>query len=315
MIFVIILFNSFSNYYPNTNYDYISVSNPISTVSNLGIWVENVFFCHFNSKTIQLINFNVKILLEKSIFWNCSSIGNGGAIYIDSSQTDCILNKICSNFCFTNNNYGEFCYIKVGNSKKNYFYFNSIIYCNNNIQSGMCSFNLNYGNQNISNLNSSYNFKQQCSGQMIENSPISKIVFSTYSSNKVKNMICIDFHSGTYQFEYCNIINNTNSQSSSWGIIYAYSSTLTIYKCSIFLNSPTNLFNSNSANILIDSCWIQNYINNGAIITNLITITYYHLIYHYNTNFCFAKNPINLQTSQTKILNLKYLIYFKILLL
>ena len=220
-----------------------------------------LYDCTFQGLTDRAIDFSSssssnKLLVEYSSFNTCSSSGDGGAIYFGTSG-QCVLSSVCGVKCNTGNSqWGQFCYVWVssGETNKNHIIDSSVTLTKQtNARSTLYHWN---GDVSCKGVNVSNNQVYCFSGIYILNPSISSISFSSFRNNKASNYICLDFVSNTHQMTNTNIIEN-NQQSTSYGIIYASKSEVTMIHCSVFGNCETgsgSVFSVSSGSITCSNC-------------------------------------------------------------
>ena len=172
-----------------------------------------------------------------SMFYNCSSSLNGGAICFDSINSN--LRMICGNRCSCGAlKFGNFALIVA--SQTNKVEYLSISYCSHNMD-GCYPFCFESGNQRVDNTNSSMNNAYKYSGIGIFTPSSFTSALCTFSNNKV-SYICIYFSSitDTITLSYANILYN-NSPSGN-GVIYADGEGLKKMMFCIFQNNSNFLF-------------------------------------------------------------------------
>ena len=114
----------------NSHYDFfegnfVSISNfnerKTNFLSSFSI-ISSIFqsFHYSSSGSVFYISndLNLNISIIKNTYYNCSSIGNGGCIYINCINSNILLNMICSYLCVTySGDYrGQFGYISQSNN-------------------------------------------------------------------------------------------------------------------------------------------------------------------------------------------------------
>ena len=93
-------------------------------------------------------NIGIQIKLLNCIFYYCSSLNHGGAIFFISFKigSNAEIKNICGNSCFAGK-FPQFALINLETQSNNIFTFSSIINCSNNFI-GETSLDLYYGNIN-----------------------------------------------------------------------------------------------------------------------------------------------------------------------
>jgi len=194
------------------------VSLMYESISQARIHFEDSFeinFCFFKRLTQYSANGGVIFIdggsysmnLTNSMFYNCSSSSNGGAIYFNSSYSN--LRMICANRCSCGaSKVGSFADLRA--SQVNQLEFLSLSICSPAI-SGYDSVFLNNGDQRVDNTNSSMNSAIQGSGIYINNPSSFSGEYCTFSNNTARDGVCIDIYTatGTISLLYTNIIQNS----------------------------------------------------------------------------------------------------------
>ena len=287
--------------------------------------IENLllYYCFFirinnfesSGGIIYLSNLNGEMNINECIFYLCSCVGEGGAIYCYNISTNfsSLIKKTCANSCFTtlSSKYGQSFQIIISSTLNN---FNNLIEvsitkCSPNNLGGSYSFSLKNGNQLINKLNSSLNYCIFVSSIYIHNSNQFNLQFCTCNSNIVNNLVCIELSSinNNNNFSFTNIINNN---SPGHGLIYNNGGINNIFNSNFYLNQnylfyiyngKLNILNNNinHNHNLITTGIIPIYINNSNII-NLFKIQ------HLNTIYCFGEFKIKFK--KIKKINFNFLL-------
>ena len=205
------------------------------------------------------------MFVELSSFHTCSSLSDGGAIYFGTSG-QCVLSSVCGVKCSTDNNYwGQLCYVYVSDDSqyKNHIIDSSVTLTEKQNANLHCILHHERGNVLCKGVNISNNEVYRYSGIYIWNPSLSSISFSSFINNKAtgsNGYICIDCQYNKHQMNNTNIIEN-NQQSSDYGTIYVYSSTLVMRHCNVYRNRKKgagNVFTTNDGNITCYDCYIPN---------------------------------------------------------
>ena len=253
------------------------------------------------------IGFNFSI--KNSVFYNCSTYGDGGAIYYESNNINSrsFLSKICIYNCFTNKNSKyQFCLISIFNDLKNENYFNdiSILKCSNNINNGKISIGLNNGNITLFTLNSTINKVQSISCFNIKNA----LNFSSYYCNIINNSVldhsCLFLeNSNLFYLRYSNFILNNSPNK---GIISLFNGIYNLSGIIIYSNFNQIFYLENSKLYLYLIYLNDTFIENKNIITSqfFLNFTNTFSLNHYNTFLCITYDEyINIIPTKTQINN------------
>jgi len=239
-----------------------------------------------NGGVIYLSGMTYILNLTSTIFSNCKTTTNGGAIYSESS--DSYLSNVCAYQCYSA--YYHFATLKSGNN--NHVNFLSMNSCSNDL-SGIRSLRMYYGSQIVKSINSSLNKAELSSGIYFNNPSNILFSFCTFSSNRVLKGQCIYFYEFTGTMSYTNIIDNDSPL--SHGVIYMDKGNLNIDNCIMSINSNT-LFNLRSGSIILSNCYVHhlalfsssievNTTNNN----NQFEFTPTHAITFFATEQCYAE--------------------------
>ena len=222
-----------------------------------------------------------KMLVELSTFKVCTSNELGGSIY--QIGGNCVLNKCCSNSCFTrgrthDNGRGQFLYTELSSSSKNNVLDSSICLCYNSDQTiYQAPVWLQEGNILVKTVNIS---KNKCIYDA------SFVCYHTSTNGySLLSFISIRANNSTYRtcyfgekakghdLKYANIIENMCA-SSDFGMIYS-NKQLEIFHCCIIGNNAPFFFQSASGSSNTKISIIDSTVNSsdltktiGSIITN-----------------------------------------------
>jgi predicted outer membrane repeat protein len=255
-------------HYRTTWDDYFSGTDPTTTLvsreytSNQTLSVTNVYvlYCLFNQCTSEgnggaLYCTSVTyLLIESSSFFSCKSIGrHGGAIYFQNTSIgECVLHKVCGNdCCSTTSSYGVFAYIYVKSnaSSKNYVNYSSIVRCVDENSGSYALLRLYYGKNCIPSINISMNKCECRSGISFAPSTDStsvtcSISYSSFTDNNASYYNCIHYNNAgaKYEMKCCNIIRNTQINLNKEGTIRLWGN-MTIRDSCILENKADFIFN------------------------------------------------------------------------
>ena len=145
--------------------------------------------------------------INDTIFFDCMCNGNGGAIYF-SDGLNLSLYRLCALKCKgTNNSHGQFAYIYSNNY--HIVEYISISKCYN-ISNGWSPVFFRYGNQNISNINSSINRNLQSAAIYYYYPNRMNSIHCTFYNNRVLENRCIYFFGHSGNIVRSNIVDNNS---------------------------------------------------------------------------------------------------------
>jgi len=234
-------------------------------------------------------------LISESIFYDCSSQTNAGAIYIVPSST-LELKSLCFTCCYTGGNtaqHGHSIFITSSNTAKTYYInFTSLFSCGNRLNAASGNY-LNGGTQIFTSLNisscssfSSSSLHSTARGQII-------IQYSTIADSNSSNQdlyLQVNTVSSISLF-YCNIIDNTVGTTNGCLIqVYESNQNTQFQFCMFFNNKCTKLINS-ASKCSIKSCIasLLGGLANNATSENYVSITgntNTYTLNHFSTNYC-----------------------------
>ena len=271
-------YNSFYNLKPNLNLQ----SNCISSrIENQNI---NMNFC-----LISIISSNnqggaiyISTLLSLNIndttFYQCISTESGGAIYFENGLNTQLF-RICAICCNSGDReFYQFAYLQTT--------FNQIldlitIYNCTNLN-GEYTLTLDYGNQNMSNINISYNNNRQTSSIWYRYPYSMFSDYCTFYNNSAISHNCIWLVGNTGTISKSNIILNNSPK--SYGVVQvSYSGNYILKEC-IFDQNQNTLLSVNEGSLQIINCYYltgssstYGSISNTLLIkqTNTFLITHY----------------------------------------
>ena len=246
---------------------------------------------HENSSAIYYENRIITMIIQESMFFNCTSIKNGGAIYFNCPEGQFGFKFICASQCYTStSNWGQFSIVFVSEQNLIYSHYVSISKCSPINGYGNAPISFRNGNQSHYSCNSSLNFVFADSGIQCVNPNPSIISFCTFSNNKGSDRICVSMHAGIQTLQFSNILNNN---SPNHGVIWTNGLASNIVQNCILINNSGILFANYEGTMTVKSCWIEhNGFNkwSGIISTTLInSITNTLKITHYSSYFCNAE--------------------------
>ena len=175
---------------------------------------------------------NSKLLVEYTSFNDCTSTGEGGAIYFGNSG-QCVFSSVCGVKC-TANQFGQFYLVWASRGQNKNHIIDSSITLTEKKYSDQCRILCHYcGNILCKGVNASNHKANKVSGIRIDNPTICYISYSSFRNNTVVSEGCICCYSNQHYINNTNIIENEQSHG---GLIYAYNSRISMTHCSIFGN-------------------------------------------------------------------------------
>jgi len=289
--------------------------------SQNNITISDCFFIrsseyYYDGGVIYVSASSCSMNVNYSMFYNCVSSKDGGAIYFSSSNS--YLRMICANSCSCGD-YSNFHFAYLSASQVNQVEYLSVSKCSHTTY-GYYSICLDTGNQRVDNTNSSMNNANHVSGIDI----ISKSSFTsshcTFSNNKVSDSRCIRFYdSGTISMSYANIVHNNSP--SHYGVVYVSGSHPKMMYC-IFKNNQNTLFCVYGGSLEVSHSFIDHsapsfstYIAVSTSNNNSFIITQTYMINYSGELICKIPEPsyliwIILSIAFILILSLLVLLYF-----
>jgi len=287
------LLSLYSSFFPSpTNPKLYNSTNIRATLyQNGGSWIFNCYFFnlfHSNGAAVYYANCEIKLLIEDSIFFNCTTTGSGGAIYFSTTLGHIALFKICGYRCGGPFDHGQFAIVYSNISLSTNVNLTSFSYCSYFFSKQYSPLMLQRCSPLVSSINSSYNSLEYHCGLCFYQS-YSKICFSTVFSNFAEKGSCIRIFSGSSHILCTNIVNNSFNGFSFY-VIYQESNAFTnITNCNFIDNVPY-LFRANNT-MIIRECWIQsNYIVSGSCSMSNINQIQTFKLSHLHTFMCYSLN-------------------------
>jgi hypothetical protein len=244
-----------------------------------------------------------KLLVERTTFVSCkTSNGAGGGIYFYSTTSgESVLNKICGFSCSSPNN-GLFAMIRTKSdvNNKNHFNDSSITHTsalNSNYPLSLYNGNILCPSINVTNNECKSYPAYGCYPTVSSASDTCCVSYSSIVNNTANGgWGCINHGgSGSSQvIDKCNIINNKQTSSSSYEIIFHVTSSLLIKdSCVLGNNKGMKLFYVISqGKVTISNCSIDDdiFTNNRftgtVLVSKTIEKTFIHALSHISTQKC-----------------------------
>jgi len=267
----------------NYSTDYFrSYTDSAVNVSNC-IFSRTVYYSGNGGIIYNTVSSNTMII-SYSVFYNCSSTSDGGAIYVNTKNNT--LKMVCAHRC--NASRYHFAYLKtLSINDIDYLSFSKCSY-------GTTGFIVTFiieGVQNYYNSNCSLNMAMQTCGIAFNNPTFLSSFFCTFSENIGTSSRVILFGLGKGQFSYANIINNR----CGWDAITLSSGTF-CFNYTVFINNKIILFRITGTLSIINSIvfHIGTLTSDSPIFdwtNNTDTIGPTFQIQFYSTHSCHADLP------------------------
>jgi len=199
---------------------------------------------------IVVIGDEYRMIIGLSLFHNCYSTLQGGAIFFSGSEAK--LTKCCTYECHSQFNHFAF----INSTKSIYIDQISISRCWNTTIGWSCIYLLN-GDQKLENFNCSMNHALSSSSVMIDNPLTFSSAFCLFSTNRASQGVCIHLNGKTGVFTYSIIIWNNSPY--EYGIVVVTNmGSYVLDKC-IFANNNNTLFCLKNSNLQIINSFIYHY--------------------------------------------------------
>ena len=236
-----------------------------------------------------------KVLVEKSMFVNCSASSDCGAIYVGNDGS-CVISEVCGYGCTAKSSrlFSEITCTSDAQHKNDLIYSSIALSRNeacsftNVIKGGIVS----YKNNNFSN-----NKCKDCPAFWFNPSTSSSDVacffyYNSISNNTATESRVVSFsNGGPFETKFCNIIDNEISVVTNYAIIWT-NRKLTIENSCIIKNCATYTFPS-SGNTNIKNCTLDSNVDSkktGNIVIESITrSTFENALFHLTTGYCESK--------------------------
>ena len=271
---------------------FISTENGYSYIGGI-INIIGCFFTRFNTFESSggiffTKDIDLQLTFSESTFYNCSSLGIGGAFFIDCPHNNCevFFYKIFSNKCFVSEtshwNFGGVI-TKSGADLMTSFQYLSFSECSPYYGNGKRSLRFNNGHQICKFVNCTNNKVEFDSGISFFTFK-SELSYSNFLNNTSSSHSCLFFYWIESNFDmdsnvyYINFINNISPTESSFyldfpkGFIYIKNSTFDKNIGKLFFNYQYDI----SISSIIENCYINHDIN--LIGTFLPTVNYIETI-------------------------------------
>jgi hypothetical protein len=210
---------AWNDYFPGTNptttlvpKEYTSTQTPSDTY----VYVSNSLFKQCSSSNnggaLSCSSSVTYLLVESSSFFSCkTSSSYSGAIYFyNTNSGECVLNKLCGNDCCStvSSSFGQFAriYVKNAVSNKNYVDYSSITRCVNENSNSCQTLLLYYGkifcpSVNLSMNKCYYRSAISCNPFSDSSSAICSLSYSSFADNSASGYNCIHFNNDGAKYE------------------------------------------------------------------------------------------------------------------
>lgn len=233
----------------------------------------------------------MKYLISDSLFKNCSSRNNGGAICFQDSGSF-VHHRVCAFKSNTYNFLGHHSYIQLrGNSNDLNYHYESSYYKCCNLENSYTNI-LTYGTIQVKSINTSFCMADLNAGIFIRNSIlITNLTFSTFFGTKSRIEIIGLFH-GNYHLKFSNVLNNSQANITTY-TLFIISAEVLIENCSFFGNNAYFEFGGILVSrIVINDIFCDNIRIGRNVILNNVNNTYYiHKLSHFSSYMCKAQYP------------------------
>lgn len=297
---------AWEDFYKGTSYDEIvtDATDPVEKSTNSRYYLKQCIFIDEISTSVSFSSNSddILVLVEDSIFSNCSSQKAGGSISF-STKGRFSQQRICSYKSKTSSD-GVFCKIESNNQYNTSIKDSSISSSGDDTFPGSRNIFI-IGSADILSINSSYaKIYRRCLFEITSVSINSAILFSTFSNNSHKedcNEASIDGNSNIkFDIKFCNFMNNKGTSDHS--LICLFNLALSISNCSFQGNSYR--FYKVSGSYIVEYCYITDTQGDyNIIVRNTLEHYYTALLFHFSSNSCDAENPIIYSISQSRIIH------------
>ena len=250
--------NAWSEFYENDdNYELYKnkfIENQIQPINSSftgnNVYIYNSIFlnCYATDLEGGAIRFSKeegRILIEFTLFSNCSAKKHSGAIYAENCN--CVVNYACGIGCCQTitegNNYGQFIRTDLKNENRlNYLLYSSACSTPETPYGNGAPVDLLGGELQCKYINVSNYIVREYSALCSGYNSKANISYCLFISNHARKSVCLSLYesNSTFFVDSCNIINNSQETDNS-GTIYCYENTI-IKHCCIKDNKSKYLF-------------------------------------------------------------------------
>lgn len=257
-----------------------------------------------NGGVVCITNTVESLVINHTVFNNCSCNSKGGVIYIDcNDMRRVVFNYLCS-FKSTAI-WGHFIAF-FGNSLPSLSFDMISVTESSHMTSGFASLYIESFQNNIQESNFSFNCALKCSTLSIVSSRDSFFAMNTFYSNKARNSICFEVQNAYCQIEHCTIVKNNSPLSD--GVVY-FKRPIDIKLChSCFISNNNVLICVDIGQVSIIECNISHsyQLTSGVVEFRpesiAIALMTYH-INHFSSYYCHNEITRNVEN--------KYIVFFK----
>jgi hypothetical protein len=283
-----------------TNQEYTSRQTPTGS----GVYVTNCFFknCTSSGNGGALYCTSQYLLVETTTFFSCKGSSQyGGSIYFFNSSGKCVLYRICAYDCcstYSGTSYGQIAHIELSNIGicKTYLNYSSFSCCASTYSNTHRTLNFINGNVYCPSVNCSMSKCQYASGFYYYNSGASSFThflsYSTFADNIAMGHNCIMYDNvgNRCDIKYCNILRNIQN-SYSYGIIYSDKNLIIENSCILGNQATCTFFQARSSyRTTLSNCTVDSTSNNGYLtIQNTVRQSFIHELSHMSTQNCRAE--------------------------
>lgn len=254
--------------------------------------IQNCFFSRLteysqNGGVIFVCNGSYTMNVTDSMFYNCSSSGQGGAIFFNSTNSN--IQRLCAHKCSAAR--GHFADLQA--SGENYVDFLSVSFCSQ-VGSGYYPVHLITGKQRVENTNSSMNDIFSGSGIRFYSPSSLMSSYCTYSNNKAIEGICIYFWSCSGTLSSVNIVHNN---SPTYGVVYSNSGAPILTYCIFDLNQNTLFYVASGS---LEVC--NSFLNFSGLLSTSVAVSiannnslskkHTYILGFFNSYYCNTDIPL-----------------------
>ena len=221
----------------------------------------------------------LKLVIDRSVFENCSAPGCGGAIFLratstGSSRVCCVIAHHCSSLEMN----GNFAYLYTDGFNENLLNLTAVSFSSHGIGAKGSSPIFLHGSSNVGYLNTSMNDCFMNSG--FESRINSLLMFSIFVDNAATDAHCLLFE-GTGHIKSCNIMKNFQLNTVSGLITVTNGVDFALVDCYISDNTNGKIIEYGTAKLEIKNCFIDKFssdndydFDQGDLTENQITFFY-----------------------------------------
>jgi len=251
-----------------------------------------------NGGAINIGSYSNEISFYFCMFAYCSASFNGGAIYCSSQGDVFRMKRVCGFYCYSNsvgNVFPQFSHVLLTSKAICEIEHTSILLCSPFYGHSIAVIRVEYGNQTVTNTNSSNNRLARHSAIDMFYSKKFLIDCSSFVNNTSSEWTALQFYLNDGLIYMSNIIGNNSPNSR--GVFLFADSHINVDNCCILKNLNTLFDNRNKdyftiRNSIIDSLTYIGYLPLTTSITS--TTSNFHTLNLYQSGFCKAESPLRL---------------------